>query len=530
MADSDFKIVRKYYPDEDKFQLVKHKGTYPYDKASDSTYLNRIGLPPREDYYSILKRKELSQKKYEHEEKVFKTFKYTHFKQQHDLYCFRDVIILADCFEKFRSICLEKDNYGLDPCYYYSTPGLTWDCGLKYTKVKLELLTDYNMVMFTEKSKRGGLSGVMGTRHVKANNKYLDNYDPNKESNFLSYFDANNLYGLSMSQPLPYGGFEWLDDQTIYNYNSNIQQATKDILALPDDSTKGYFYQVDLTYTDYIKERTKNLPLAPIKRKIETDELSNYQQFLIRDNKTNMMKRTPIEKLISNQNNKEGYVLHYRNLKFYLKEGMEITKIHKMLQFNQSPWLKSYIDFNTIQRNKGKTTFEKNFFKLMNNSFYGKTVENIRNRIELHLINNDEDKVIRYQSKPNFLNTVSFTDNLKAVKMRKKTCLFNKPIYVGISVLEHSKLYMYEFYYDVLKKRYPFYGELELVGMDTDSFFLNIKTADLWVDIKNDLELYKHFDFSNTPKDHPLYNPNNKKLGMFKNELAAEKNVKNVNL
>src|SRR3977135_4199105 len=199
---------------------------------------------------------------------------------------------------------------------------------------------------------------------------------------------------------------------------------------------------------------------------------------------------------------------------------MVITKFHRVLQFKQSPWLKPYIDFNTEQRKNSAATCDKNFFKLMNNSFYGKTIEDVRKRQDIHLINNDEHRVIKYQSKPNFENTVSFTDTLKAVKMRRKTITFNKPIYIGVGVLEHSKLHMYEFYYDVLKKKYG--DKVELIGMDTDSFFLWITTEDLWNDIKNDPILASYFDFSNAPKDHPMYNPNNCKLGKFKNEMVVE--------
>ena len=187
--------------------------------------------------------------------------------------------------------------------------------------------------------------------------------------------------------------------------------------------------------------------MTPVKRKVYESELSHLQLHQIKDKK-----RIPQEKLICDQYNKTEYICRYRNLKFYLRKGMVITKFHRVLQFKQSKWLKPYIDFNTEQRNKAESECEKNFYKLMNNSFYGKTIEDVRKRQDIHLINNDEHRVIKYQSKPNFENTISFTDTLKAVKMRRKTVTFNKPIYIGVGVLEHSKLHMYEFYYDVLKK------------------------------------------------------------------------------
>src|SRR5271156_6848184 len=514
---NDFKILKHYFPIKTQFDLIRKKGVYPYEKVQDFSYYDRTSLPPIQDFNSTMKRCGITNKKYAHAKKVWNTFNCQNFGDYTDLYCLSDVLILADCFEKFRSISLQKP-YELDPCYYISTPGLSWDCGLKYTKIELELLTDYDMILFLEKARRGGLSGVMGTRHVKANNKYLRNYDKNKESSFLAYFDANNLYGISMSQAIAYGGFQWWSQWQISNYNNNIQEATNEIMNIPDDYDYGYYFQVDLNYPDNIKEHTKNFPIIPNKRKIADYELSDQQGFEIRDKI-----RIPQEKLICDQYDKIEYVCHYRNLKFYLSKGMIITKFHRVLQFKQSKWLEPYIDFNTEQRNKATSDCDKNFYKLMNNSFYGKTIEDVRKRQEIHLINNNEHRVIKYQSKPNFENTVSFTDTLKAVKMRRKTITFNKPIYIGVGVLEHSKLHMYEFYYDVLNPKYG--DKVELIGMDTDSFFLLIKTNDLWNDIKNDPVLASYFDFSNAPKDHPMYNPNNKYLGKFKYEMIVEKKV-----
>src|SRR6266853_2545900 len=235
------------------------------------------------------------------------------------------------------------------------------------------------MLLFCEKDKRGGICGVMGPRRVKANNKYLCNYNPNIQSNFLAYLDAVNLYGKAMSQYLPYRGFEWWGDDKINSYNINRKKAAKKIMNTPVDNDTGYFIQVDLHYPRYIKEHTKSFPLAHVTRSVKYEELSDYQQFQIKDQKYEAQ-----EKLICDQYDKIGYVCHYRNLKFYLRQGMVITKIHKVLQFKQSNWLQSYIDFNTAKRNEFKDyPTEKAFFKLMNNSFYGKTVENIRNRQEI---------------------------------------------------------------------------------------------------------------------------------------------------
>src|SRR3977135_1194960 len=185
---------------------------------------------------------------------------------------------------------------------------------------------------------------------------------------------------------------------------------------LDDNADIGYLVEVDLEYPNHIKEYTKNFPFTPIKRTVKYEELSDYQHFLIKD-----IKRIPQEKLICDQYDKTEYVCHYRNLKFYLEKGMILKKVHNMLQFSQSPWLKTYFDFNTLQRSKkGIPKCEKDFFKLMNNAFYVKTIENIRYYQDIKLVNNNDKRVIKLQSKPDFVNTVAFSGSVKAIHCKIK--------------------------------------------------------------------------------------------------------------
>ncbi|XP_071124236.1 uncharacterized protein [Mytilus edulis] len=202
---------------------------------------------------------------------------------------FKDVLILADAFEKFRKFFIKY--HEIDPCYCYSAPGLTWQCGLKYTGIKLELLTDVDMLQMFEKGIRGGFSGVLGPRHVKAYNKYTSNYDKdyriidehekkeclelikegkdlNKffEKNYLLYLDANNLYGWAMSQKLPTGDFKWEKDP---NYYKKIPKG------------RGCLIECDLQYTKKCKKKTYKYPLAPEKMKVNKEELSEYQLNLL---------------------------------------------------------------------------------------------------------------------------------------------------------------------------------------------------------------------------------------------------------
>ena len=185
-------------------------------------------------------------------------------------------------------------------------------------------------------------------------------------------------------------------------------------------------------------------------------------------------KYEPTEKLIMDQTKKQRYFLHYRDLKFYIRHGIRILNVYTVFKFKQSPWLAKYIKYNTEQRKKTKTEFEKQFYKLMNNSFYGKTIENIRKRLDLDLIDkSDIHRILNRQSKLFFDDKIA-DEKFNLYSFNKETIKFTKPIYVGFCVLEKSKLLLYEWYYD---KMQPYFGEdnLELHYLDTDSFISSFK-------------------------------------------------------
>ncbi|XP_054275117.1 uncharacterized protein LOC128994527 [Macrosteles quadrilineatus] len=185
--------------------------------------------------------------------------------------------------------------------------------------------------------------------------------------------------------------------------------------------------------------------------------------------------------------------------------------------FHQGPWLKPYIDLNTDMRTKATNDFEKDFFKLMNNSVFGKTMENIRNRVDIRLATQDR-QIEKWVARPNFKSSTVFTENLAAIHMSKTTCYFNKPIYVGMSVLDISKTFLYDFHYNVLKKKYG--NRVRVEYTDTDSLNVAIVTNDVYEDVKSMIE---HFDTSDY-KENNLYGMprvNKKVLGKWKNELTG---------
>ena len=213
---------------------------------------------------------------------------------------------------------------------------------------------------------------------------------------------------------------------------------------------------------------------------------------------------------------KKFYLAHYRVLKFYIRHGLIVDKVHNIRSFKQSRWLEKYINFNTRKSNQAVIDFEKDFYKLLNNAFYGKTMEILRNRLKTKFIKKDDYReIIKQQSKLTFNGIHKSYENCDSYTFKQNEVLMDKPIYLGFTVLELSKLLMYETYYDKLQ---PYFVQenIHLHYMDTDSFVLSVDTKDIINDLKN---LEDIFDLSNLDKNHELFSNKNKKvIGLFKIE------------
>ena len=279
-------------------------------------------------------------------------------KDYHEFYLKCNVFLLADVFEKFRNKSLK--NYGLCPSHYLSAPGLSWDAMLKVTKI--ELIPDPDMDIFFEKDTRGEIS-YTSNRYSKGNNKYLKSFDLKEESKHIIYLDANNIYGYAMSKFLPTNGFKWIDPKEF------------DLKKYTSNSSKGCVLEVDLEDPKELHELRNDYPLALDKIEIKREIMSEYQ-LKIAD-----LYNIPIgnvKKLVPKFFHKQKYVLHYENLQLYLGLGLKLKKIYRVLQFNQSPWLKPYIESNTQKRIKAEKNGDKDgkaLYKFMNNAVYGKKLK-----------------------------------------------------------------------------------------------------------------------------------------------------------
>ena len=356
----------------------------------------------------------------------------------------------------------------------------------KKTGVELELLTDYDMLLMIEEGIRGGICHAVH-RYAKANNEYMKDYDESKESSYIQYLDANNLYGAAMSEKLPMNGFKWVND---------ISRIDKNFVKSYDkkNTDKGYILEVDADYPSKLHRLHSDMPFLPEGMKIDKTQ-----------------------KLVCNLHDKKKYVVPISILKQALDHGLKLKKVHRVIEFNQEAWLKKYIDMNTELRKKVSNDFEKDFFKLMNNAVFGKTIENVRKHRDIKLVKTDH-KRNKLVSEPNYHTMKLISENLSVTEMKKVKVKMKKSIYLGLSILETSKIIMYEFWYDYIKRKYG--DVVKLCYMDTDILIMNIKTKDFYKDIAQDV--LERFDTSNYDVDRPLPKGKNEKIiGLMKDELGG---------
>ena len=480
---NDLHCLRRFFPED--ADLLSRKGVFPYE-FMDSFEKFNFTFPEKDAFFSQLSGK-VSDEDYFHAKEVWKKFGMKSLGEYHDLYLKTDVFLLADVVENFRTVLLK--NYLLDPAWFLTAPAFFWCAMLKMTGVELELICEGNIEMFQffERQIRGGVSSVFH-RFSQANNKFMKDFDSSKVSKFIVYLDANSLYPTAMMQPLPVGGFEWLSERKLKQWEKIV-----------DSEDLGCVLEVDLEYPAELHDFHNDFPLAP-----------------------ELMEVGGIFKLIPNLKDKEKMVLDGRNLKLFLSLGMKMKNIRRGIGLKKEAFMKPFIEWNTKLRTAAKNDFEKELFKLASNAVYGKTMENVRNRINMRLVN-DRKKKANLVRKINFKHATKFGEKIAAVHIKKTKVTLDKPIFVGAAILDLSKIHMFKFHYGYVKKKWE---KVKVLYSDTDSLILEIETDDFFADTGEDVE--KWFDTSKYPKDHfaakngfPV-GKNKKVLGMFKDEADGQ--------
>ena len=478
--------------------LLLRKSIYPYEWVTSVEQLrNYKTLPPREAFYSKLSQKNISREDYNHGLKMYSLFNCQNMLDYTELYCKLDTLLLAEIVMTFRK--LMHDHFQLWVENYISIPQLAFDAFLLKNKQPLILCSDPTMIQMFESNIRGGVSFV-NNRHTKM--------IPGETE--IMYVDANNLYGFAQCLPLPVGGYAWLDASSF---------PLKKISDMSLHQPVGYIFEVDLKIPSNLHEMLDDLPLAPVQKIITFKELSEYSKHVqIQLFGKKKASHYITQKLVTSHQKKERYVVHYMNLQFYLRMGCQVTKVHQVIQFHQTPFLKEHITKLSQLRAQTNSKFKQLLYKLMANSLYGKFIQNCRKFLSIKLCKS-ASMLTRYVSDPKFHSLITIDDETSLILMKKKSVKLDKLYAVGFSILELSKLHMYQLWYDYIKIRLPPLS-VELILTDTDSFIIKLinisKHKALWL-------IKEIMDFSNFPKNHPFYNECHKKVpGYLKDEYPMD--------
>ena len=446
----NFTFLDNHFPSKspEELALLHQKGFYPYSYFDCHEKFEEKTLPKLEKWTNSLHggQVSISAENLEQANKVFSTFNCRNLGDYHDIYLTVDTLLLACVVEEFRKVTYST--YGLDSAHYFTCSHLSGDAFLKVSKARVELMTDRMQLEMAENLIRGGVSSIFSKRLATMNNSYLDSFDDSKAISYGLLLDANNLYGGIMQNfPLPLGNFQIVDVEL------------SEILSTDKESDVGYVLEVDLDYPDCLHNMHKDFPLAPTKEKIDRNMLSEYQIGLLDHAGSN---RVVNPKLVQTLFNKKNYTVHYISLKLYVEMGLRVSKVHRVLRFKQQKWLEPYIRLNTQMRMQSTNKFQESFYKLMNNSCYGKTLESKRNRVNVKLARSRE-AVLQNSDKGLMKSVNIFDENLVAITSRRGEIYWDTPTLVGACILDLAKFHMFEFHYKVSRLHQNLFFNVSLI-------------------------------------------------------------------
>ncbi len=496
-----FPLLNELCNSKEQKDLLLRKGVYPYSYATSVDRLRETKeLPPRSSFYNDLMDQDISDEDYKHAKRVWEVFKISDMMEYTNLYLRTDTLLLAE------AVCLLRANmwsdFNLDIAKYLSLPMLAKDIMLKTTGVELELIHDQEMSDLIQKSLRGGLSYINKRKAEK-----VDKKDSPPRS--ILYTDCTNLYGKAMCMALPTGGFEWMKREEI--------EALCLETDISDDSDTGYFFEVDLEYPEELHEEHTSFPLAAQSLELSESDLSPYSFSCLQEIKRTSKYRA--KKLTSTFYPRTNYLCHGMNLKLYLRLGLRLVRIRRAIKFRQERFIKPYIEMCSERRKTAPTEAQRDMYKLLCNSLYGKLIEGFEKRMNC-MFNRDRVTALRNSSHPLFKGSVICDEDLSISFHKKPFVKMNQCWAVGFSVLELSKFWMQSIFYDEIKPAFASKGGCTVLMSDTDSFLLEtaMPSTDEAVEVLSNI-----MDTSNYDKEHRLYSGERAKVpGFMKNEVPKD--------
>ena len=505
-----FDLVRAVFPDlaggadgdgdgdgdDARLQLLLRKGVCPYEWVRSAAFLrDQPSLPDRAAFHSSLTESGVSDADYAHAQRVFDEFGCANMLDYVDLYCKLDVVLLAECIFAFRQTIMRC--YGLDMAQYITLPQLAFDAMLKMTGTKIGLISDVDQLLMVEGGIRGGVSYI-NQRHAAAAADPDDPVGPH-----VLYVDANNLYGHAQSHYLPLDGFEWVGAE---------EAADLDWTAQEEEQDRGYFVECDLEYPEGLFGEHASLPLAPDNVEVEASMLSPFARRAMKER----TREYKAKKLLGWFGPRSKYVTHYLNLKLYLKLGMRLKRVHRVLAFRQAPFIRPYVEETASNRAAAANEFERQVQKLMSNAVFGKTLQDNRKHGTVSFFT-DQAKAARAVSAPTLQNFRIINEEVVACFFRPAEVTMDRCYAVGFAILELSKRFVFAEYYERIR---PVLGpSCRVLMSDTDSLLLYFYGMSRTAALRH---LEPMMDFSNYPPSHPLYDETKKmKLGYWKDEMAG---------
>lgn len=565
--------------------ICTSKGIYPYEWADSFEKMKEQSLPGKKEFFSALRNEGISDEDYTKAKKAWKCFGCKNFGEYTRIYCDLDVLLLEVIFELFRDGSI--NDVRLDPAHFITAPSLSWSAMLLMNHAKdmvIENMTDVDMFLMVEGAIRGGMCQVLspysksypmtqeevwmedgedelgGEVYTKEDEDYIGLRD----IRFL-YLDANNLYGWAMMEMLPEGDYAWerwgddmsnsetlLTETTKRNrqlgpirrgFDAKKEWAEQDvdklveyILSINPNDKRGYILEVDIHANPECHDELNNYPMLPEKKRVTPSMFTRLQTKAINEDSV----ASKAEKLVLDLTPKTNYVIHLQNLQQALQRDAKgnrryiVTRVGKVISFRQSAWLADYINFNTDKRKLAKNPIEKDFWKLLNNSLFGKTMEQVRKRRNIQFFMKDNLlRAVRQASTPYVKGwRVLAKDELLMMEMAKHEVVMDRPMIIGFCILEHSKRRMFDFFYNEFK---PYFSDEEVTVLytDTDSLVIEIRAKpghtvnETLVKMQKEINCFDCSEFVN--KDHPLITnftaeeikKNAKVPGKFKDELGG---------